>query len=267
MNQLNAISSKTNRLYINKYMRKNDPNDNRKFNYLYKITNITNNKIYIGVHRTDNMEDGYMGSGTNIKRAISKYGIENFKKEIIAIYSTYKEALEHESSIVTEDFINSVDTYNIKVGGYGPCIFSEEHKKKVSESRKKRFKEEQEFRKKYLDAARNIERRKKISINHKKWIEDNPDQHRERMLKINTNSDKIKKTALWHQGKKRSANACKNISEGIKASLEDPEVRKRRSGIGCKYYYNPDTGEARRFMISDNIPTGWKLGTGPRTNK
>lgn len=89
------------------------------FNYFYKITNLVNNKFYYGVHKTDNIADNYMGSGKRIKYAIKKYGIENFKKEIICYFETYEEVLKYESEIVTVDLIQNENCYNIRLGGLG----------------------------------------------------------------------------------------------------------------------------------------------------
>ena len=50
---------------------------------VYRITNMINGKKYIGKHSTTDVYDGYFGSGVAIKQAINKYGIDNFKKEII----------------------------------------------------------------------------------------------------------------------------------------------------------------------------------------
>ena len=92
----------------------------QKHYLIYKITNLINNKIYIGQHVTTNVNDDYMGSGDHIKNAIKKYGIENFKKEIIAECSSFDEMNDLERELVNKDFVNNPNTYNHAIGGtYG----------------------------------------------------------------------------------------------------------------------------------------------------
>ncbi len=87
--------------------------------YLYKVTNLINNRFYIGVHKTKNMDDGYMGSGKIIQHAVEKYGIKNFRKEILEVFDTTEMMYKREREIVTEDFLKSENVYNLRLGGSG----------------------------------------------------------------------------------------------------------------------------------------------------
>lgn len=92
---------------------------NRKFHVIYRVVNLINGKFYVGAHSTDELYDSYMGSGDNILRAIKKYGVENFKKEILHVFDNPKDMFLEEAKIVTTEFIQREDVYNIIPGGYG----------------------------------------------------------------------------------------------------------------------------------------------------
>jgi hypothetical protein len=87
--------------------------------YLYRITNKINGKIYIGIHKTSDIDDGYFGSGVYINRAITKYGIENFEKDILEFFEDEETMYKREAEIVNEAFVLRKDTYNIREGGFG----------------------------------------------------------------------------------------------------------------------------------------------------
>jgi hypothetical protein len=86
---------------------------------IYKITNIMNNKIYIGRHKTMDLDDGYMGSGTRICAAIKKYGVDNFLKEIILQCDNYNDMILRESEMVNSEFVKCDSNYNVIPGGDG----------------------------------------------------------------------------------------------------------------------------------------------------
>jgi len=90
-----------------------------KYHLIYQTINLINNKIYIGAHSTNDINDGYIGSGKMLNLAIKKYGIENFKREVLHMFNSPEEMFEKEKEIVTEDFVSRDDVYNIVTGGFG----------------------------------------------------------------------------------------------------------------------------------------------------
>ncbi len=86
---------------------------------IYKTTNKINGKIYIGAHKTDDLEDGYLGSGKYIGNAIEKYGPKSFTREILETFDNPEDMYQLEAELVDEVFVNRKDTYNIKLGGQG----------------------------------------------------------------------------------------------------------------------------------------------------
>jgi len=111
---------------------------------IYKTTNLVNGKIYVGQSKYNNPR--YYGSGKRLALAIDKYGIENFKREIIEECNTQDELNEREKYWIKE--LNCRDRsigYNITAGGDGgpggPNFKGRKHtaetKKKMSEGQKK----------------------------------------------------------------------------------------------------------------------------------
>lgn len=155
-----------------------------------------NNKIYIGKHQTKDLNDSYMGSGKHLKHSIEKYGIDNFKKEIIFIFDNENDMNAKEAELVTEDFCANDNTYNICVGGQGGFSYvnknslnvkqfeinKELHKKaakKGAESTNHRLATDREFYLKWKLAVQNCnspgfsgkvhtnESKSKMSLSHK----------------------------------------------------------------------------------------------------
>ena len=207
-----------------------------KYHYVYVITNKVNKKFYIGKHSTSNLDDGYMGSGVAINRAIKKYGEQNFVKRILCYCQTASDALYVEQFLVTEYIVNRKDCYNMKTGGKGGSAkgrisgmkgrhHSEETKQKLKLAWKKR-------RQKPVSE----ETRKKIGEAHKGKPGGMKGKHHseDTKMKISNSLQNMSYEAKKERGKKISeANGGKKrpkLSEALKNSEKNKNRKRDKNG-------------------------------------
>src|ERR1017187_9973299 len=107
--------------------------------FVYETTCLINSKKYRGIHKTENINDGYLGSGLSFKLSVKKYGKENFTREILEFCNSYDNLLELEKIYVDEEWVKDKSNYNLKTGGQSAGILSEESRKKLSETLKEGY--------------------------------------------------------------------------------------------------------------------------------
>ena len=107
----------------------------KKYHYIYKTVNLINQKFYVGMHNTNILNDGYLGSGTILRRSIRKYGKDNFILEILEFLPDNNSLSNREREIVNEIFINDPLCINLKPGGCGGFC-NEQHRIKFFEAKK-----------------------------------------------------------------------------------------------------------------------------------
>jgi group I intron endonuclease len=210
--------------------------------YIYKITNKLNNKIYIG-KSTDGRKHkklSYYGSGLLIGRAIEKYGIGNFTKEIIDECSNNDELCDRETYWILH--YNSTDRlvgYNITAGGDGGDTMSNHPeisiiKEKISNTLKGRVFTE--------------EHRENLRKNHPFKKEEHRIKH-SRSLK----------------GKAKSEHHRASLSKATKKAYENGFLsifQTNNPMVVNKYIWitNGITGENKRIIEGSSLPDGFVYG-------
>lgn len=95
------------------------PRKQKKYHFIYKTTNLLNEKFYVGMHSTDNLEDGYIGSGKRLRYSINKHGHSNHKFEILEFLPSREELKKREAEVVNEELLTNPLCMNLKFGGEG----------------------------------------------------------------------------------------------------------------------------------------------------
>lgn len=210
---------------------------------IYKITNNINGKIYIGKHKTNNVDDGYMGSGKRLWLAYRKYGMENFTKEILYDVEDAELMDFLEELIVDEEFVKREDTYNLKVGGEGGSMKgrpswnkgkhpSDETRRKMSNAKKGKpawNKGKTGFVSPRKGKHLSEETKKKLSESHKgkghPWSKGKPSHNKGKPMS-EEQKRKISEANKGKPGHPKSEETKKKISETLrKRHLESQRIK------------------------------------------
>lgn len=214
---------------------------------------MINGKIYIGKHKTNNINDDYLGSGKLFNYSIEKYGVENFKKEILFIFDTEQEMNDKEKELVTVEFISHETNYNIKEGGQGGFDY-------INKTGK--------------NGADKAVRKRKELMNNKEWLDEFENKRKSGLRKYNQTltaeersrrGKKANQTALENNGKysfqDRTHSDAAKSKIGEKNSIH--QIGSSNSHYGKIWVYNLDLKESKSIypeVLTDYISRGWVKG-------
>ena len=198
----------------------------RKYHIIYKTTCLITNRFYVGMHSTDNLEDGYIGSGKLLWLSVNKHGKENHATEILETLPDRSSLKEREKHIVNEEFLKDKMCMNLAIGGEGGAgKATKEQLKKGRANANKAMWSNPEFRSKMSKIL--SERNKEL---HAKGIMKAPDW---------TGRKHSEETIEKFKGHKRQSGS--NNSQSGKCWITNEE-------------------ESKKILKGDQIPEGWRLG-------
>jgi len=212
--------------------------------YIYKITNLKNNKFYIGSHKTSNLDDGYFGSGIYLRRAITKYGKGNFSKHIILFCESEDQMRQKETELL--QIYKSDESYNLKF-----CSCGGNTREKYTNKQKKTY-----IQKLINNPKSPIGKRGVLAFNYNKHLslktrQKQSETHKNRFIKLKSDNIKWKK---WRSVMIPIAiEKCKHMTEirskKVKATNKvSGEVIPFKSKTECARYFNTSTCTITRHI-------------------
>lgn len=205
--------------------------------------NLINGKIYFGKHKTKKLNDKYLGSGILLKKAIKKYGQENFKKFILFFCNSEEEMDKWEKFLVNDFTTESKHFYNVNHGGTGGFSYLNKTRKNIYGNNGKHPK-----------SLKNLEKgRRKI-----KKILSNPlekEKYCNKIRNIISNLHKENKIKGF-LGRKHREETKKII--GLKNSFK--QKGENNSQYGTRWIYHLETGINKKLKKGEDLPEGWSYG-------
>ena len=195
--------------------------------YIYIITNLINDKVYIGKRQKSKFDFKYWGSGLIIKESIKKYGIENFSRDVLCWCDSLEELNNMEKYYIKEyDSKNPLLGYNLTDGGDGVIGH------KWSEETRIKFHNSMLGHKGWNKGIKLSEEQKKNMYGHIPWNKGKKmkEELRLKMIGRHLSEETKQKISKANKGKKRTELFKLNVSKfhkGKKRSKETIEKIKK----------------------------------------
>lgn len=216
--------------------------------YLYEIKNNINNKIYVGVHKTNTLNDGYMGSGKIIQQAIKKYGLDNFTKTILETFDSQEAMFVREREVVNEVFLAREDVYNLRQGGLGGFDYINSSGIVKFGGKTHSVETKQKIGEKSLNRPASEATREKMKANH--WSKKDPDAQKAHAARI----------SFERQRNGKSQEERDKISLAITKAHKDGKFNYdygngNKNNLGKRWIH---LGEIQKMIPKDSpLPEGW----------
>jgi len=178
------------------------------------------------MHSTDNLDDGYLGSGLRLRRSLYKHGKKNHVLEILEQYDSREELAKREAELVNDDLLKDQLCMNLTHGGQGGIPKS------------------------ILDDAEKLLSFHTLGGKISGSSEENRQRQRRRF--INLHKDGVIEIPNW-KGKTHSFEAKMKMSE--KAKLK---IGNKNSQFGTMWITNGFKNQ--KIKQSQLIPEGWVKG-------
>lgn len=215
---------------------------------IYRITNKINGKTYIGQHKYKKLNDSYMGSGVYLAKAKKKYGIENFKKEILEFnISNVYLTNDWEQMYILFERAKGKAEYNIANGGGGVKGYhhSEEDRRRISERNKGQIP--------WMKGKHHTEESKRKMSEAKRWYHPSEESNKKRS---ETMKGKNKGKHLTDEQRKRlsEVNKGKHLSDETKRKIS--EAKKGNKSTSGMHWFT----DGKRNVVAKECPNGFRRG-------
>jgi hypothetical protein len=225
------------------------------FHYIYKTID-KNGKYYIGRHSTNNLEDGYMGSGVWVKKHKDK---TRLKKIIVEFCETFDDLLQKEQKYINEHIDDPHNmNFNNSSSGWAFGHLNIAHRKDVKEKLRSRMLSDNPMKNGHKEESKEKIKLAMLGSNNPFYGKSHSIETREKISKKNTgkvwnetqrkNLSEVRKKQF--DGQRPSYLFCSEHTEDTKEKIRQSALNREK--ISCPFCHKLSAPHVAKRWHFDN---------------